>query len=72
MLKAASEKERLEVKQRTVRKEREQRNEVHNPAYFKEVLNPEDGQMYWKYNYQYFEEDRLKQDWSRLPDLFSE
>jgi hypothetical protein len=36
-------------------------------------VNPDDpGQPYFKYNGKYFEEDQAKQDWSRLPDLYSD
>jgi len=28
--------------------------------------------MYFLYNGTYFERDRAKQDWSRVPDLYSE
>lgn len=62
----------MEVKQRKVRKWRETNNLDYKPAYFVEELNPEDGLMYWKYNHKYFEQDRKSQDWSRLPDLFTE
>ena len=43
MVKAAKEKERLEIKQRTVRKWRETNDIEQKPAYFKEWMNPEDG-----------------------------
>ena len=68
---AAAEKSRLEDKQRMVRKYNEKNNIHHKTFYFDEWNNPFDGQMYWKYNGTYFERDRPKQDWSRLPDLFS-
>lgn len=72
MINAGKEKDRLEVKQRKVRKWRETLNMEYQPAYFVQELNPEDGQMYWKYNFKYFEQDRKNQDWSRLPDLFTD
>jgi hypothetical protein len=28
--------------------------------------------VYYRYNGKYFEHDRIKRDWSRLPDLYSE
>lgn len=28
--------------------------------------------MYYRYNGKYFEEDRKKKDWSRLPDIYSD
>lgn len=58
MIKAGSEKDRLEIKQRKVRKWKENNNIEHNPVYFVEELNDLDGQIYWKYNYKYFEQDR--------------
>jgi hypothetical protein len=43
------------------------------PAYFEEWKNPEDPeQIYYRYNGKYFEEDRKKRDWSRLPDIYSD
>lgn len=72
MVKAAKEKDRLENKQRAVRKWRETNGIEHKPAYFKEWMNPEDGQKYFIYNYEYWEKDKKERKWDRLPDLFSE
>ena len=72
MVTASQQKERLEQKQRKLRKEKEAANIVHVPAYFEEYENPLDNQTYFVYNHKYFEQDRMKQDWSRLPDLFGE
>ena len=72
LIMAAKEKDRLEIKQRRARKQKEAQGQAHTPAYFEEVLNPADNQTYFKYNYKYFEEDRKNKEWSRLPDLFSE
>ena len=72
MIMAAKEKERLELKQRTRRKENEQNGIDHQPAYFETFENPHDGQTYYVYNNKYFEHDRPKGDWQRLPDLFGE
>ncbi len=70
---AADEKTRLEEKQRAIRKYKEKSKIEHKPAYFEEWKNPEDPeQTYFRYNGRYWEEDRLKRDWSRLPDLYSE
>ena len=70
---AASEKNRLEEKQRAVRKYNEKNNIEHKPAYFDEWKNPDDdNQIYFRYNGKYWEHDWLKKDWSRLPDLYSE
>jgi hypothetical protein len=69
---AGIEKDRLENRQRTFRKYYEARGLHHEPRYFKQWHNPSDGLDYWVYNGQYFEQDRQKQDWSRLPDIFSD
>jgi len=42
---AAIEKDRLEVKQRLVRKIREENNIEHKPVYFEKCLCPDDGLM---------------------------
>lgn len=69
---AAYEKNRLEEKQRTVRRYNEKHNIQHQPTYFEEWKNPEDDQIYYIYNRKYFENDRKYKDWTRLPDLYSE
>jgi hypothetical protein len=73
MTRAADEKARLEEKQRAVRKYMEKTKIEHKPAYFEEWKNPDDKDMvYYRYNGRYWEQDRPKKDWSRLPDLYSE
>jgi oxysterol-binding protein 1 len=73
LVKAAREKDRLEQKQRAVRKWREDTKTEHVPAYFKQWKNPHDGDKeYWVYNHEYWGRDRKNLDWSRLPDLFTE
>lgn len=70
---AADEKNRLEEKQRAVRKYNEKHNIEHKPFYFDEWKNPDDDSLiYYRYNGKYWEHDRAKKDWSRLPDLYSE
>eukprot|EP00349_Pseudokeronopsis_sp_Brazil_P002619 CAMPEP_0202962080 /NCGR_PEP_ID=MMETSP1396-20130829/6186_1 /ASSEMBLY_ACC=CAM_ASM_000872 /TAXON_ID= /ORGANISM="Pseudokeronopsis sp., Strain Brazil" /LENGTH=344 /DNA_ID=CAMNT_0049682417 /DNA_START=1332 /DNA_END=2366 /DNA_ORIENTATION=- len=69
---AAAEKTRLEEKQRTIRKYKEAKGEEHKPAYFFQQMNEEDGQLYWRYNFQYFEKDRKEGKWDRLMDLYSD
>ena len=69
---AAIEKDRLENRQRTFRKYYEATNKQHQPRYFKKWRNPADNEEYWIYNNLYFENDRLKQDWSNLPDIYGE
>lgn len=48
---ASKEKERLEVKQRKVRKWMEKNEAEHLPKYFIEEYNKEDDQNYWIYNH---------------------
>lgn len=55
-----------------MRKWNEKNNNPHVPKYFEEVYNKEDDQKYWRYTHKYFENDRKNQDWSKLPDLFTE
>jgi hypothetical protein len=56
-----------------VRKYTEAKGIVHKPVYFDEWENPDDpGKVYYRYNGKYFEEDRKKKDWSRLPDIYSD
>jgi hypothetical protein len=67
------EKNRLEEKQRAVRMYKEKNGKKHETVYFEEWKNPEDNnEVYFRYNYTYFEKDRPNKDWSRLPDLYSE
>ena len=70
---AASEKHRLEEKQRAVRRYNEKHKIEHMPKYFERWQNPDDpNHEYYRYNGLYFENDRIKGDWTRLPDLYSE
>jgi oxysterol-binding protein 1 len=70
---AAVEKNRLEEKQRSVRRFNEKHHIVPKPFFFDEWTNPEDPeQTYYRYNERYFEKERPETDWRRLPDLFSE
>jgi hypothetical protein len=70
---AAEEKNRLEEKQRAVRKYNEKNKIEHKPVYFEEWPNPDDNnKIYYRYNSLYWEHDRAKKDWSRLPDLYSD
>jgi hypothetical protein len=64
-------KDHLESKQRAVRKHNETKKIEHKCSYFDTWDNPTDKQTYWVYNGKYFESDRPKQNWSRLPDIFS-
>jgi hypothetical protein len=56
---AAKFKDKLEVKQRAVRKFKEKEKIEHHPAYFEKWKNPYDKQEYWKYNHKYFEKDKV-------------
>lgn len=69
---AQAEKERLENRQRTFRAYHAETDFTPTPRYFKIEQNDRDDLDYWVYKFNYFEEDRLNQDWSNLPDLFSE
>ena len=67
------EKQRLEEKQRAVRRYNEKFNITPKPFYFDEVANPDQpGKNYYRYNGKYFECDSKNKDWSRLPDIYSE
>jgi len=72
MIMAAKEKDRLENKQRAARQEREENGIAYTPAYFVEYQNPEDEQVYYVYNNQYYSQDRKHQRWDRLSDLFGQ
>ena len=51
----------------------EKKGEEHKPAYFVEWKNPDDPKLtYYKYNKQYFEQDRVQKSWARLPDIYTE
>ena len=70
---ATFEKNRLEVKQRLVKKYNDSHKIQHKPAYFDVWENPHDpGKTYYKYNNKYFEHDRPLRSWGHLPDIFSE
>ena len=70
---AATEKNRLEEKQRAIRRYTEKNKIEHKPAYFKEVKNlDEPNVIQYMYNGLYFEGDRKEKNWSRLPDLYGE
>lgn len=70
---ASSEKNRLEEKQRAIRKYNEKQQILTKPNYFEEYVNPDDPNMtYYRYNGLYFEKDRKDKDWSRLSDIFGD
>lgn len=67
---AADEKHRLEEKQRKMRKEREEKGLTYEPKYFVEAADPDTGEKIYKYGKRDYWEDRKKQDFSHLEDLF--
>ena len=64
-------KDLLEVKQRAVRKHKDQTKEEHEIKYFEKWFNPSDKMDYYVYNGRYFEKDKKELDWSRSQDIFS-
>jgi oxysterol-binding protein 1 len=76
---ANKEKVRLEDKQRTLRKQREQLNEQfagenkpqihHEPLWFKKVIDPYTNQPIHAFKNEYWD-CKKKRDWKRCPDLF--
>jgi len=67
---ATSEKNRLEEKQRAVRKWREEKGIEWTPVFFDEEKKS-DGEQVFHYKGGYWEQ-RARRDWHNLPDLFSE
>lgn len=60
---AASEKNRLEVKQRAIRREREKNNTEYHPQWFSKEIHPITKKPYWNYNGEYWKlrkEHKLK------------
>jgi hypothetical protein len=66
---AASEKHRLEEKQRHKRKEMEKSHQTHKPVYFEETYDELDGELIYKYVKDYWK-DREKKNYSHLNDIF--
>ncbi|KAJ5806932.1 hypothetical protein N7474_010524 [Penicillium riverlandense] len=66
---AASEKHRVEEKQRAKRKEREISGEVYKPQWFTRAREPITGEEYWAHNGKYWE-SRDNKDWSLAQDIF--
>lgn len=58
---AASEKHRLEEKQRGARKARESRRETYKPNWFVKGVHPVTGDKYWNYNDKYWSQRKNKQ-----------
>ncbi|KAJ5605090.1 hypothetical protein N7510_010244 [Penicillium lagena] len=66
---AASEKHRVEEKQRAKRKERETSGELYKPQWFIRAREPITGEEYWAHNGKYWE-SRDNKDWSLAHDIF--
>jgi len=62
---AAVEKNRLEEKQRSARRDRKKKKEEWTPAWFHYGTNPTTGKEDWIFNKDYWQ-----RDWSRCPDIF--
>jgi hypothetical protein len=67
--KAALEKNRLEEKQRAVRREREAAGEEWRPRFFQKATHPVTGEPYWEFNGDYWRR-REEKDWSTSDDIF--
>jgi hypothetical protein len=66
---AATEKHRVEEKQRGKRREREINGEEYQPKWFTRERHPVTGEGYWAHNGKYWE-SRETQDWSASEDIF--
>ncbi|EXJ76882.1 hypothetical protein A1O3_10527 [Capronia epimyces CBS 606.96] len=66
---AATEKNRVEEKQRATRRKREAAGEDWKPKWFHKATHPVTGEPYWEYNGQYWKK-RLEKDWSVCDDIF--
>ncbi|XP_033726933.1 oxysterol-binding protein-related protein 1-like [Pecten maximus] len=62
---AAAEKNRIEEKQRSARKERKRRKDEWIPVFFKCGTNPHTGKEDWLFKGNYWD-----RDWSKCPDIF--
>ncbi|GKZ34777.1 hypothetical protein AbraIFM66950_005133 [Aspergillus brasiliensis] len=66
---AATEKHRVEEKQRAKRRERETKGEEYKPKWFNRAKCPVTGEEYWAHNGQYWT-SRESGDWSACEDIF--
>ncbi|EXJ83294.1 hypothetical protein A1O1_06913 [Capronia coronata CBS 617.96] len=66
---AATEKNRVEEKQRAARRQREAAGDEWRPKWFEKKKHPVTGEPYWEYNGQYWQK-RLDHDWSVCDDIF--
>ena len=66
---ASSEKQRIEEKQRSMRKAREKAREKWKPRYFEEEADPATGEKSFRYVRDYWE-DRRQGNWEHLHEIF--
>jgi hypothetical protein len=72
---AATEKNRVEEKQRAKRREREQRGEEFVPVWFEKTRCPFTGEWYWQFNGRYWKERERAQEpgaWKGVEDIFGD
>lgn len=67
---AATEKNRLEEKQRAKRREREAAGEEWAPRWFKKARDEVTGEEYWQLSADYWTEREKKGDWKNVEDIF--
>lgn len=66
---AATEKNRLEEKQRAARRQRESAGEIYASKYFGQKKHPVTGELYWEFNGQYWKKREVG-DWNGADDIF--
>ncbi|KIV81503.1 hypothetical protein PV11_03683 [Exophiala sideris] len=66
---AATEKNRVEEKQRAARRQREAAGEEWRPKWFEKKRDPVTGESYWEHNGQYWQK-RREHDWNVCDDIF--
>ncbi|KAH8811384.1 oxysterol-binding protein-like protein [Xylogone sp. PMI_703] len=70
---AATEKNRVEEKQRAKRREREAKGEEFSPRWFSKAKDLTTGEMYWKFNHEYWKEREKAltgEAWKDVEDIF--
>ncbi|KIW86700.1 uncharacterized protein Z519_12686 [Cladophialophora bantiana CBS 173.52] len=66
---AATEKNRVEEKQRAARRQREAAGEEWRPKWFEKKVHPTTGETYWEHNGLYWRK-RAERDWAICDDIF--
>ncbi|KAI1620449.1 Oxysterol-binding protein-domain-containing protein [Exophiala viscosa] len=66
---AATEKNRVEEKQRAARRQRENAGEEWRPKWFEKKTDPVTGESYWEHNGQYWQK-RREHDWNVCDDIY--